>query len=67
MEEILRVNKDDIGIRVEYQKGSGEDRILFSFQELIDLQINISHLIQYPGKYQVDSENHRIVRKKHGQ
>jgi hypothetical protein len=46
---------------MEYRKGLAAGHTLFSYQDLIDLGINASHLIQYPGRYQIDSENHRIV------
>jgi hypothetical protein len=61
MEDIIEAVKEEGGVQVWFQTGHS----LFSFREWIDMQINISHLVQYPGKYRADIENHRIVRKRH--
>jgi hypothetical protein len=67
MDEIVDAVKENSGIRIQYRKGEDTDQTTFSFQELIDNEVNIYHLIQYPGKYRIDIEAHRIVRKQHGQ
>jgi hypothetical protein len=67
MDEIIEAVKGDTGIRIHFKKGEERNQMIFSIQELIDAHINVYHLIQYPGKYRIDIENHQIVRKKHGQ
>jgi hypothetical protein len=67
MDDIIEAVKEDSGIRVQFKKGDERYHSIFSFQELIDAQVNIYHLVQYPGKYRIDSDQHRIVRKRRGQ
>jgi len=67
MDEIVKALKGNSGIRVEFDEGVVRKGILFSFDELIEMQVNVVHLLQNPGKYRVGAEGHRIIRKMHGQ
>ncbi len=66
MNDVIGAEKENSGIRVEVDQEGARKRILFSFEELVVFQVNISHLLQNPNKYRVDVAGHRIMRKKHG-
>lgn len=64
MKDITEAIKENNGIRLRISSG---ESVLFSFKDLIKMEINAFHLLQYPGKYAVDISEHRIIRKRHGQ
>jgi len=51
------------GILLRVKTSSGVADVMFEFAELIDMQVNALHLLQFPGKYQCDPDTRRIWRK----
>ena len=61
MDPILRAQKSFNGIQVMFLSGDVTHSVLFSYENLIELGINVSSLLDHPEYYGVDSDG-RIVR-----
>jgi hypothetical protein len=60
-EIIIESQKKPAGIEVFWQEKETKKRDFFSYRELIDQKINAIDLLEHPGLYLIDGENHRIV------
>ena len=63
MEPIIRAAKSFNGIQVTYLSSNDEAiSELFSYENLIDMKINVTDLLNYPDRYAVDTNGPVIVR-----
>ncbi|MDD4126674.1 MAG: hypothetical protein PHV39_03180 [Methanomicrobium sp.] len=62
MEEIITAKKSFNGIQVSYVSGNDVSSELFSYENLIDLKINVPDLVQNPSYYAIDLNGPKIVR-----
>jgi hypothetical protein len=53
------------GILLRVKTPSGEKEVLFGFDELVAMEINALHLLQFPQKYLCDPRA-RVIRRRHG-
>lgn len=53
------------GILLRVETPSGVKEVLFGFGELVGMQINALHLLQFPQKYLCDPRT-REIRRRHG-
>jgi len=44
---------------------AGKEEVIFGFGELVKMEINALHLLQFPQKYLCDPEA-RVIRRRHG-
>jgi len=61
MEPILKAQKSFNGVQVSYLSGETTHSVLFSYENLIEMEINVSNLLDHPEYYAVDHDG-RIVR-----
>lgn len=61
MDPILTAQKSFNGIQVTFLSGDVTHSVLFSYENLIELRINVSSLLDHPEYYGVDRAG-RIVR-----
>jgi len=61
MDPILKAQKSFNGVQVTFLSGEKTLSALFSYENLIELQINVSSLLDHPEYYGVDPDG-RIVR-----
>jgi hypothetical protein len=63
MYEIIRAVRVAEGISLTVMTPDGEKRLIFSFPELIEREINAFHLLEAPQKYLCDPRLRTIARK----
>ncbi len=61
MDPILKAQKSFNGVQVSFLSGDVTHSVLFSYENLIELGINVSSLLDHPEYYGVDRDG-RIVR-----
>ena len=64
MQQIIGSKKMENGIVVFWLDGNDRKWDSFTYQELIEMQINALDLLDRTGSYQVDSKAHKIIVKK---
>lgn len=62
MKTIFHAAKSFNGIQVSFLSGNDTVSELFSYENLIDMKINVSSLIEHPEYYAVDMNEPVIVR-----
>ncbi len=62
MNIIFHAAKSFNGIQVSFLSGNDTVSELFSYENLIDMKINVSNLIEHPEYYAVDMNGPVIVR-----
>jgi hypothetical protein len=62
MKPIIHAAKSFNGIQVSFLSGKDTISELFSYENLIDMKINVGDLIEYPDRYAVDMNGPIIVR-----
>lgn len=62
MKIIIRAAKSFNGIQVSFLSGNDTLSELFSYENLIDMKINATDLLDYPERYAVDMKGPVIVR-----
>jgi len=61
MDPILKAQKSFNGVQVSYLSGEITHSALFSYENLIEMKINVSNLMEHPEYYGVTHDG-RIVR-----
>ena len=62
MKTIIHAAKSFNGIQVSFLSGNDIVSELFSYENLIDMKINVSNLVEHPEYYAVDLNGPVIVR-----
>lgn len=62
MDRIIDAQKSFNGIQVTYISGDSEGSELFSYENLIDMRINVLELLDHPDYYSFDNAGPKIVR-----
>ncbi|MBP2132183.1 hypothetical protein J2128_000104 [Methanomicrobium sp. W14] len=62
MEKIIGVQKSFNGLQVSYMAGDQIISELFSYENLIEMKINVSDLVGNPSYYALDKNGPKIVR-----
>ncbi len=62
MKTILKTDDGPTGVIVAYLSGDTAESRLFSYENLIDLNINVADLLSHPDYYGVTDDGLRIVR-----
>ncbi|MDD4300649.1 MAG: hypothetical protein PHO78_08370 [Methanomicrobium sp.] len=62
MEEIVSVRQSPAGILVSYVFGNDVSSVLFSYESLIEMKVNVADLIKNPCRYAVDLSGPKVVR-----
>ena len=65
MDVISTAERVKEGILLRVETSSGENEVLFGFDELVGMEINALHLLQFPQKYLCDP-GARVLRRRHG-
>lgn len=65
MDVISAAERVKEGILLRIETSSGGKEVLFGFDELVEMDINALHLLQFPQKYLCDPLA-RIIRRRHG-
>lgn len=62
MEEIIAAKKSFNGIQISYLLGNDINSELFSYENLIEMKINVSDLVANPSHYAFEPEGPLIIR-----
>ncbi|GAB7015391.1 hypothetical protein [Methanogenium cariaci] len=62
MDPIIHAAKSFNGIQVSFLSGNSTMSELFSYENLIDMKINVADLVENPDRYAVDMKGPVIVR-----
>ena len=62
MKTILKTNKSDNGVFVIWLSGDDAESKLFSYEKLVEMNINIGDLLNHPEYYGVTDEGSEIKR-----
>ncbi|WAI00449.1 hypothetical protein [Methanogenium organophilum] len=62
MDPIIRAAKSFNGIQVTYLSGGDTKEELFSYENLIDMKINVADLVDHPDRYAVNPDGPVVVR-----
>lgn len=62
MKTILKTDEGPTGIIVVYLSGDQAESQLFSYENLIELRINVADLLSHPDYYGVTDDGLKIVR-----
>lgn len=62
MDPIIHAAKSFNGIQVTYLVGDTTKEELFSYENLIDMKINVLDLLEYPDRYAVNPNGPVVVR-----
>ncbi|MBN1432558.1 MAG: hypothetical protein JW931_07265 [Methanomicrobiaceae archaeon] len=62
MKTILKTDDGPTGVIVVYLSGDKSESRLFSYENLIDLNINVSDLLSHPDYYGMTDDGLKIVR-----
>lgn len=66
MDEITGTERVREGILLRLMTETGETEVLFEFRDLIAMNVNALHLLQFPHKYLCDPRAMLIIRKPRG-
>ncbi len=61
MEQLTESRKSDTGIEVSWLENGSSQHRFFSYQDIIDMKVNASDLIENPRFYLIDTRNKRII------
>jgi len=62
MNTIIHAAKSFNGIQISFLSGNDTISELFSYENMIDMKINVSNLVEHPEYYAVDMNEPAIVR-----
>lgn len=62
MKQIIDAHKSFNGVQVTYISGDKDGTELFSYENLVDMRVNVLELLDHPDYYAFDPEGPRIVR-----
>jgi hypothetical protein len=65
MDVISETSRVKEGILLRVETSSGKKEVVFGFEELVKMEINALHLLQFPQKYLCDP-GARVIRRRHG-
>jgi hypothetical protein len=66
VKNVSNCRKTDAGVALVWQDGTKEKNEVFSFSELNDMRINVQDLIEHPGLYRIDLQEHKIYQSQVG-
>jgi hypothetical protein len=65
MDIISGTERVKTGILLIVETPAGKEEVIFGFGELMKMEINVVHLLQFPQKYLCDPQA-RVIRRRHG-
>jgi len=65
MDVISGAKRMKTGILLIVETPAGKEEVTFGFEELVKMEINALHLLQFPQKYFCDPRA-RVIRRRHG-
>ena len=62
MKTILRTSEVQAGVDVTYLSGDNAESVLFSYENLIALNINVADLLDHPEYYGITDDGSTVMR-----
>ncbi|MDD1712687.1 MAG: hypothetical protein LUQ69_05935 [Methanoregulaceae archaeon] len=64
MKDIIATRRMENGVALYYEEGNEKKFESFTYNELIDMKINVLDLLNDPKNYAIDLKTHRVLMKK---